>query len=231
MSIDRIPPLPGDGVPSGTEILVHLQNLILTGALEPGERLPSERDLASHLGVSRPLLRECLGQLEARRLVERRHGSGTRVTSGRDHEADLLGAVLAASDDHRNADELRMILETRIAELAASRMNPADLDDLERWVSGDPETLTVEESIRLDESFHTALARGTGNPLIGAVSALLTTWTHPIRSGSHGDPAARRISMEGHREILAAVRSRSPEAARIAMDRHLCEVSALAARG
>ncbi|WP_147440476.1 FadR/GntR family transcriptional regulator [Mycetocola tolaasinivorans] len=208
MSIDRIPPLPGRSAPSGTDVLVHLQNLILAGTLEPGERLPSERDLALHLGVSRPLLRESLSRLEARRLVVRRRGSGTSVTADFGREAALIGAVLAASDDHRDAAELRAALDAHILDLAAERMDEAALAALSRAIDDHPEALSADASLTHDEDFHAALARGTGNALIAAISELLSAWARPIRAGAHTDAAARRATMERNQRTLANLRGR-----------------------
>jgi GntR family transcriptional repressor for pyruvate dehydrogenase complex len=75
---------PTGKAPEGSteQVIAHVRNLIVTGALKPGDRLPAERELAVEIGVSRPTVRAGLRALSAMGVVQARHGSGTYIPSG-----------------------------------------------------------------------------------------------------------------------------------------------------
>jgi GntR family transcriptional repressor for pyruvate dehydrogenase complex len=151
----------------------RIKGEILSGRLEPGARLPSERELALALGINRLTLRAALGRLEAIGLVATRHGAGTLVTSWRERAGlDALGALASVfhPDDPASLELLRSILELRrilAAEaiaLAAERHTPEDLAAIERIVLeqqanvGDPIAMA-----RGDVRFQRAIIRAAGN--------------------------------------------------------------------
>ncbi|MDT7744501.1 MAG: GntR family transcriptional regulator, transcriptional repressor for pyruvate dehydrogenase complex [Actinomycetota bacterium] len=223
-----VPPLPRrrtHGV--GDEIAAHLERLIATGELTPGARLPAERELAGSLAVSRGSVREALGQLESKSLVERVQGRGTVVCLPPAQVGELHAGLDETEKELADVAELRAVVEPRIAEFAALRATPSDLLQLEDLLARSHEGLVTAESVRLDVEFHSALARASQNPLLATVNTLACSWTPDVRRRSHLTRRARRISVEGHRAIAVAVRARDGEAARRAMAEHLDAVAAL----
>jgi GntR family transcriptional repressor for pyruvate dehydrogenase complex len=223
-----VPPLPrrrNQGV--GIEIAAHLERLIALGELAPGARLPGERELAASLAVSRGSVRDALGHLQSKSLIERTHGRGTVVALPSPRVGELHSGLTATEKELADVAELRVVVEPRIAEFAALRATASDLLQLEEILLRSHECLAAAESLRLDIEFHSALARASQNPLLATVNTVACSWTGDVRRRSHTTRGARRISLEGHRAIYAAVRTRDGAAAARAMIEHLDAVAAL----
>lgn len=210
-----------------TEISAHLEKLIAVGELRPGDRLPSERELAARLCVSRASLREAMHELEAKHLVERRPGRGTTVLPAPEHVQTLYAQLSDAEHQLRDVAELRAAIEPRLAELAAGRATAANLVELENVLRHPVAEVAPEESLRLDLEFHMLIATAAQNPLMSAINTLACSWTSSTRVLSHSTRYAREVSYLGHRAILAAVAAGRPVEARDAMARHLAEVAEL----
>jgi DNA-binding FadR family transcriptional regulator len=212
-----------------TGIATQIEQLIVDGALQPGDRIPPERELAKTLGVSRASLREAMHELESRNLVDRRQGRGTTVASPGAERLSLLDELSKQQAEQRNAAELRDIVEPRIAFLAASRRAPTNIRSLDRILRLSTEATNVDDSMRLDIEFHVELAEAAQNPLLSTLVGVTNGWTLETRRHSHATPDARRLSIDGHRRILDALESGDAEAARIAMESHLADVRVLVA--
>lgn len=203
----------------------ELDVLIRGGHFVPGERLPSERQLASWFGVSRPTIRVALSQLESRGLVVTRSGSGTFVAEREHHDGDGRASTASSAADLLEA---RLALEVAVARLAARRAeaDPAQLERVRLSVEAmervaDPEDLPVA----IDVDFHRGVAELTGN---GYLAGLL----EPIWSAMKQAPLAtlvrrrwsaedtRRTAVE-HRAVYEALRVGDVELAGFAMERHL----------
>ncbi len=202
----------------------HLLGLIELGRLLPGQRMDSERAIAAGLGVSRAAVRDALARMEASGLVERRHGSGTRVTEQLPPRAQLAARLREHAEERAHSAELRRVLEPEIARLAAGRADERQLARLDELVGAAERSTDAEDSVRLDVDFHVAVAAAAGNPLLLTMSELATGWTAGPRLYSHLDDRGRRASVEGHRRIAAALRSGDAEAAAAAMREHLDEI-------
>ena len=209
----------------GTEIVVHLEQLISSGELAPGTRLPSERDLASSLNVSRTSLREAMHELEVKNMVARRPGRGTIVTEPSDRANDLYERISEAERTLRDVAELRETIEPRFAELAARRITESTLIALEDILEKTRLPLTQDTSIELDITFHMLIGQASQNRLLVALGTLANEWTTSTRALSHVDAPARRLSHDGHHKIFVCLRERDAEAARQAMLDHLAEVA------
>src|SRR5919199_1277395 len=107
----------------------QLLEMVISGGLEPGERLPPERELCAHLGVSRTVVREALNLLEARGLISIEHGRGAVVSGGSPRAVrDTLGLLLRVQPKTLwELLEIRKILELEVAGLAAGRAEEGDL--------------------------------------------------------------------------------------------------------
>jgi DNA-binding FadR family transcriptional regulator len=211
-------------------ILRDLGERIATGELAPGQLLPAEAHLASHYGVSSRVVREALGALAARGLVEVRAGKGT-VVRGVDSMAlreffDV--ALLADTRALWDLFETRKLIEVQIAELAARRATPGDIERCEdalHRLEAAADSETPEAYVIADIDFHQAIAAAAGNRMLGLLleglrepmrKARTRSWQGRIRVGHEVED---QLAM--HRRILAAVKRHQPGAAASAMARHL----------
>jgi GntR family transcriptional repressor for pyruvate dehydrogenase complex len=215
----------------GTHIAAYLERLIVLGELSPDDRLPSERDLAVELRVSRASLRDAMRELEAKNLIERKPGRGTVVLPPPPHASSLLGQMSGAERQLRDIAELRATIEPQFAGLAAVRATEANLLELSGVLAQAAGELTPERSVQLDQEFHLLLAQASQNPLLVSLSSLTSEWTGPSRLLSHATSRARTLSHAGHQEILDALVKKDREAAEDAMRRHLTDVADLTREG
>ncbi|MGO9992613.1 MAG: FadR/GntR family transcriptional regulator [Steroidobacteraceae bacterium] len=198
---------------------------ITSGQYKPGERLPSERDLATAFKVSRPTIREAMIALEIRGLAETRHGSGIYVT-------DQLPAPEGAGDLDIGAFELteaRRLFEGEAAALAATTITEECLEELQLIVGEmADENARNEQGWTADRRFHIAIARATRNTAIAQVIESLLDMRHKSPLCVYMLERARRVGVQPrvseHRRILVALRKHDPKAARNAMRDHLARV-------
>jgi len=197
----------------------------MSGKYKPGDRLPSERDLAAAFGVSRPTIREAMISLEIRGLAESRHGSGIYVADGAPtHEGggDLdIGAF--------ELTEARRLFEGEAAALAATTIGEDGLEELERIVAEMvDENARKQQDWTADRRFHVAIARATRNTAIATVIEQLLDMRHKSPLCVYMLERARRGGVQPrvseHRRILEALRKHDPKAARSAMRDHLARV-------
>lgn len=223
MTTNAIPPMAKRPRKESVAVTAHVERLIATRELEPGSRLPSERELAAQLSVSRTTLREAMHELESKRLIARTPGRGTIVLSPPAESGDLR-RIDGSMIERGNVAELRAIIEPSVAELAALRATAANILQLQDILDQSDGRLRPADSYRLDLEFHLLLAQAAGNPLLTTLHALMGDWTADVRKHSHATAKGRRMSVDGHRNILTAVRDGDPRAARRAMEIHLGEV-------
>ena len=200
---------------------------IAAGEFELGARLPSERELVQAFDVSRPTVREAIFALELDGMVEVRMGSGVYVAA----RSPRGGAAVRIDVGPFELLEARRAFEAEAAALAAQRIDESQISELEgllqqindRLAEGD-----IESSERADQAFHLKLAEATGNSAVFEVVSSL--WDARDRSPQYRllTHKAREAGVnpvtDEHADILAAVRSGDPEAARRAMRMHLNRV-------
>lgn len=202
---------------------------ILLGQFQPGEELPAAADLAREFEVSRPVVREALKIVATLGLVTSRQGRYSRVAeraAWNDLAPELLAARLevgAIEDIIADGLELRRVIETEAAALAAERATDEDLAALHREFAdlGESERDT-EAYTAHDVAFHDAILRATHNrlflQLIGQMRELLVL-TRMVSVTASPDHLPE--SQAGHGVILEAIAAREPERARQAMAEHL----------
>ncbi|MGH2428128.1 MAG: FadR/GntR family transcriptional regulator [Candidatus Limnocylindria bacterium] len=203
-----------------------LERLISSGQLPPGARLPSERDLAVSLGVSRNSVREAVHELELKRLVDRRAGRGTIVLDpekGVDHRS-LLGELSAEDRNLIEIMDFRLTIEPPMAGVAASRTTRRDLKRLEELLDQMEREDDPRQVAELDVAFHSAVARATQNPLLTRLHEVSSRWLRTSRRRALQSNRRRAASLAGHRRIYAALAARDADAARTAMIDHISQV-------
>lgn len=133
------------------------------------QRLPSERTLASELGVARNTIREALDVLEARRVIRRRAGSGSFVTYHSGTGTNAAMSAIAAETSPLDHLVVRGILEPEMVRLAIINMSPREIEALGQTLSEMESVRTdIPTFVRKEEELYRQIARGTGNPLLAA---------------------------------------------------------------
>jgi len=196
-------------------VLEHIERDLLDGRLGPGDRLPSERDLAADLGVGRSSVREALRVLEVMGLIRTATGSGPSsgaiviATPSGGMSALLRLQVAAQGFPLADVVKTRLVLEDAVATALADDPE-RDTADAHRILDAmDASTLTPGEFLALDAQLHLALAEASGNVVIAAMMAGLRTAIESyVRAGSETitdwDATADSLRAE-HREIVAAI--------------------------
>lgn len=223
-SIQRMPAAAG-------EVINNIKQMLLDGELAPLQRLPSENDLAEALGVG-PTVREAVRGLMTLNIVESRHGDGTYVTS-------LDPMLLAAPIDFLlRVDEgglaaltdARMVLESSIAELAASRATPEGVSKLEALIADYADCIDdIPRCIELDLAFHQELAVAANSPILSSLVATLAALGRRSRAQTAHNAKIRAAAYSEHAAITKAVATGDAAAARAAMVSHLSHVKESAA--
>ncbi|MFE0858829.1 FadR/GntR family transcriptional regulator [Streptomyces mutabilis] len=210
------------------EAIEKIKDMIVSGRLAPGDRLPKESELAAGLGLSRNSLREAVRALSLIRILDVRQGDGTYVSS-LDPQL-LLEAIGFVVDFHRDDTVLeflavRRILEPAATAMAASRITEAELDALGAALDALRAEPSVEDLIAADLEFHRAVVRGSGNSVLCSLLDGLsgpTTRARVWRGLTQEDAVAR--TLREHRAILDALRDRDAEAARSWATVHIASV-------
>lgn len=205
------------------DIVRQIQDLLADRHLQPGDRLPAERELAGVLSVSRQSVREALRVLDYIGVVEVRPGEGTFVASTPPTPLDpSLYGQLSERSFLLDLLEGRRILEEGIVHLAARRATRDDLETLEDSLAArEAELVAGRRDVEGDLAFHVMLAESTGNrALVSAVRHLNEMWLQ-AREKTGRRPTSPRKALRFHRQILQAVRRRQPAAARRILRRHL----------
>jgi DNA-binding FadR family transcriptional regulator len=205
--------------------------LIRCGEFPIGQRLPSERDLARQLGVSRPVIREAMIALEIAGLVDVRTGSGVYVKK----IAPDIGLPATISDVGPSPFDViaaRKILEPEIALVAAANVSKSDLQSIAAALKDMTAAVAEQRDLRpSDRLFHTRVAAATHNTILaGMVDQLWQYTMSAIFTGLHprtGLPSNETAALEEHALILEALRARDGHAAATAMRTHLARVETI----
>jgi GntR family transcriptional repressor for pyruvate dehydrogenase complex len=209
------------------QVAQRLLTMIRSGLLKPDQQLPPERELAAMLGVGRPAVREAIRGLALLGLLRIRQGEGTFVSSLETRELleplemiiDLNAGTLEALFD------ARLIIETGVAALAATRIDDAELDRLARNVEDEARLLADPAAFAAaDVEFHEAIIDACDNPFLQSIAGSLYMLGKKSRSITSRIPATLERSLQDHREILVALKARDPQQAADAMRSHLIHV-------
>ncbi|GGS57914.1 GntR family transcriptional regulator [Planobispora rosea] len=204
-----------------------IKQMILSGELAPGSRLPKEADLAGRLGLSRNSLREAVRALALINVLDVRQGDGTYVTSLKPDL--LLDAMAFVTDFHRDDTvlqffQVRRILEPEATALAATEMTGSGIAELREILGSLPEDPSVEQLVDNDLRFHRRIAEGSGNAVLCSLLASVsgpTTRARIWRGLIRENPVDR--TREQHAAICEAIASRRPEVARAWATVHIAD--------
>ena len=210
------------------QVVAHLSNLIGTGVLPPGAKLPPESEIVRQQGVSRTVVREAMSQLQAAGLVTTRHGIGTFVLDSATRQSFGIRAGAVTTLRYVLAMlELRISLETEAGALAAIRHTDEHLAEMRRALDSFRERLgNGGETITPDFQFHIGIARATGNHYFSDIlnhlgPSLIPRSRFPTNERQPQEVEYLvRISNE-HEDTYNAIARRDSEAARAALRNHL----------
>ena len=214
------------------EIVNQIKELIVKGDLKPGDRIPSERELAASLDVSRPSVREALMGLEAMGFLESRQGGGTYVRSLADPAmADPLTSLIGEKAPQMlyALVEVRMGLETWSAYLAAKRATDEQIARLkELYAIMEKQAATGGWDAEVDAKFHVAITEATHNTLqvhvLNTIYSLFHTTIMVALSEFYSREGYVDTLLAQHKAIIDAIAERNPEKARNMMEEHLVTV-------
>jgi len=204
----------------------QIERLILK-KLQPGDKLPSERELAEMLRVSRSSIRDAIRSLELMGMVEPRQGAGTivREISSGSLTNPLANALKRKEELIGELLDFRMMLEPQLAARAAIRVSDEEVAELEEILERQEKRLRGGEStIGEDSEFHYAIALASGNSVVLKVLDTLMDLLRDSRERSLQVEGRQHKSLAGHRRILSAIKRRDSEAAKVAMRRHIEDV-------
>jgi len=214
------------------EVARQIERLILK-KLKPGDKLPSERELAEALDVSRSSIRDAIRGLELMGLVEPRQGAGTIV---REVSTDTLVNPFASILKQKQALvgellDFRKMLEPPLAARAATHASADEISEMEEILQRQEKRLSRgETTIAEDAEFHYSVALASGNSVVLKVLDILMDLLRDSRERSLQVEGRPQKSLAGHRRILAAIKRHDAEAAKAAMRRHIEDVEEIVLR-
>lgn len=207
------------------EIMEQIRRMMTRGDLQPGDRLPSERELAETLSVSRTSVREALTALGALGILDVRPGEGTFIRRRNDSETFEPLTVLLAVE--RNPEfqlmEVRRILETEAAALAAKRATPADLEKIEKALQVMKDADSVKGAVEADLRFHYTIAEATKNSVL---LRIMNTVADLMHNNFRQDREALYVKLTEqvlgeHEAIVKAIKDKNPDEAWARMLEHI----------
>jgi GntR family transcriptional regulator, sialic acid-inducible nan operon repressor len=216
------------------EVAERLLDQIRSGAVQPGDQLPSERQLMELFGVGRPAIREALLTLQKMGLIAIAHGERARVlepTAGSvvSQVGELAQHLLATSPQNlEHLKEARLFFEVGMVRIAAASAGAEEIAALDRAIR-DQEAATRDRSAFLaqDIVFHRTIAAVSRNPIYVALSQAMLEWLGRAHIDLVRAPGAEKLTLDEHRAILDRIRARDVEGAATAMTAHLTRANTL----
>ena len=206
------------------DIVKQIRHLVEKGTLKRGDQLPTERELSETFKVSRVTVREAIFFLETMKLVDRRQGDGTYIIASSEEALiqPLATALFHEKDDLIDIFFLRKIIEPEVAQLASENATPEEIIELEGVLREQQEdVLKDKDSIQTDSEFHHLLARMARNRILERLLLALHDPLSKTREKYLQTEERKQKSLQGHHEILAAIKNGDCMGARQAMRRHL----------
>jgi GntR family transcriptional regulator, transcriptional repressor for pyruvate dehydrogenase complex len=210
------------------EAILKIKEMLISGQLRPGDRLPPEKELSDALGLSRSSLREAVKALELIRVLDVRRGDGTYVTSLEPRL--LLEAMSFVVDLHQDASvldlfEVRRILEPAAAVIAARKATAEDLERLKQILTEVDASTSIEDLVAHDLKFHGYISDLSGNSYLSSLLESLSSRTLRARiwRGLTEEHAVERTLAE-HRAIVDAMVTGDPELVRSCVTVHISGV-------
>lgn len=210
------------------EVRDRLLTMIRSGELQPGDRLPSERDLMDRFAVGRPAVREALQSLGSAGLIEISHGERARIAVPDTRNMfDRIGQTMlhllqTSPTTLEHLKEARILFEVGMVKTAALNATPADILNLEHALEQQRAALEdAPEFVKRDMAFHTAIAAMSGNSVCVILSEAMLDWLFNFRRDLLRLPGSEFITLAEHQRLLTAIAAHDVAEAERAMLDHL----------
>lgn len=198
------------------KIMKQIQDLILTGELKKGDKLPPERKLSEMLGVGRPTLKQAISALEAMGIVESVHGGGNYISENIDNIFNPFTLNYYLSEGNQeDILEFRYILEVQFAKLATLKITDSDTLKLETIVEQMKVVTSKRMRLNLNYKFHLEIARIADNSLIISMYESIMDLIIQQTLKTDGEDF-----YESHKNIVEAIKSKKPQLAAKIMSDH-----------
>ena len=204
----------------------RMQDQIIASEMREGDKLPTEPELMQSFGVSRTVVREAVAILISRGLVDvrPRRGMTVKAPDGSGVAESLVAQLQMSRVSLEQLLEVRLMLESSMAEIAAQNRNENDLCLLYSNVAEMSESTDRDHTIELDVAFHEALAAATHNPFFLIVVKPINDLLRLLYNDKLGYMSLRETTVLEHGKIVKAVRERDPKKAKEATCKHLLRV-------
>jgi GntR family transcriptional repressor for pyruvate dehydrogenase complex len=206
------------------KVVNHIRSLIESGTLQPGDKIPPEREFARSLKISRASLRTGIGYMAAMGVMKVRHGVGTFVADGPPQFGTASLSLIGALHGFQSWQmfESRIILESHLAALAAERGKQEHFAALADEVAEMFASMNSPSDYLIhDLLFHRVISQASGNPILAAIIETITSALYDSRRKTVERSTDMRESAEMHREIYRAIRARNAKEAHNLMEQHL----------
>lgn len=213
------------------QVIENIRNLVVESKLKPGEKLPSERDLAEMYGVSRVPVREALKTLEFLGIVQSIRGDGVYIQ--KIQARDLLDNVAFAVQENENdllqeLFEARVAIEVKAAQLAAIRRTEENLEEmLESVLDMERDLLLNRDAAISSYKFHLAIMKASQNRVLYRIYDNLSEMLKLSRKKSLSIKGHSVVALDFHKQLLNEIRNQNAENAGTLMMKHLQEASYL----
>ncbi len=210
------------------KIIRQIKDLISSGQLKPGDRLPSERMMCDRLGVGRTHLRDALKKLEFYGILKTQPQSGTVVAGiGLPALEGLITDMLSLHDnDFKSLVETRVILETNAASLAARNRTVDDLIELENAMNAHREKVKVDEyAVEEDLLFHLKIAEASKNTVLKSLMLIITPDIMSyFKKHNVCGKGRSEVAVDHHVQIIEHIKNQDENAAAETIREHLKEI-------
>ncbi|KQY16844.1 GntR family transcriptional regulator [Rhizobium sp. Root73] len=210
------------------EVFARLKAMITSGELQPGDEMPSERELMERFGVGRPAIREAMQALAGMGLVVISHGERAKVleltAQSIFRQMDMTAKIMLAksSDTLEHLKSARIFFERGMAREAALKSDAKDIAALREVLERQHASLgDAEAFIAADMEFHTRIARISRNPIYIAVSEAMLAWLKEYHTEMLIWTGKEKFTLAEHEEIITCLEAGDPDAAEQAVLKHL----------
>ena len=208
-------------------VIEQIMNLIKNEEIKPGDQLPPERELAEKLSISRGSLREAFRVLESRGLIKRKPGGGRFIREIRKNGHNNTENIILSLKKSSILEllEAREIFEVKIAEIAAQRAIPEDIELIKKSLSNaKKEEKLDDKEMKWDTEFHIAVARATHNFVFINILKLHLDLLKETRGKTWQISGRKKEQKQEHQNIFEAIKEHNSKKASEAMLKHLIGV-------
>lgn len=207
-------------------VAARIMAMIADGDLSPGERLPGERQLAEKMGVSRVSVRAALQSLKAQGFLEAVQGGGTRILAAAGDMTSPLGELARVQEQNlHDLAEIRALLEVWAAHRAAERASEDQISELTAALEKQKGSSAAKDKASQEFNFHYLLGKASGSAvymhIMDVIRDIIASSLEFHQYDLFQEPSEDGMALSQHKDVLAAIQSRDPQAAKEAMRSHL----------